>query len=139
MLKYTFLGQGAETIKGSMALSQDPDGEIENSGKSIFKTRIPNFCYIHLLRSNRCHWQIANVKNYNLNEVRDSDFKNAFPGIFDFTIGILLSYIMVHLKVKSETIPVYSLSNDFSRSALNNCQLWVDHERTALISVEIRD
>ena len=34
----------------------------------------------------------AKVKNYNLNEteVRDSDFKNAFPGIFNFTIGILL-------------------------------------------------
>ena len=31
------------------------------------------------------------VKNYNLNvtEVRDSDFKNAFPGIFNFTVGIL--------------------------------------------------
>ena len=30
-------------------------------------------------------------KCYNLNEteVRDSDFKNAFPGIFDFTVGIL--------------------------------------------------
>ena len=33
------------------------------------------------------------VKNYNLNvtEVRDSDFKNAFPGIFNFTVGILIS------------------------------------------------
>ena len=31
------------------------------------------------------------VKNYNLNitEVRDSDFKNAFRGIFNFTVGIL--------------------------------------------------
>ena len=31
------------------------------------------------------------VKNYNLNvtEVRDSDFKNAFPRIFNFTVGIL--------------------------------------------------
>ena len=30
-------------------------------------------------------------KNYNLNvtEVLDSDFKNAFPGIFNFTVGIL--------------------------------------------------
>ena len=33
------------------------------------------------------------VKNYNLNvtEVRDSDFKNAFPGIFNFTVGILFT------------------------------------------------
>ena len=30
-------------------------------------------------------------QNYNLNvtEVRDSDFKNAFPGILNFTVGIL--------------------------------------------------
>ena len=44
-----------------------------------------------LLSPNRCHWQIAKVKNYNLNvtEVRDSDFKNAFPEIFNFTVGIL--------------------------------------------------
>ena len=37
---------------------------------------------------------VVKVKNYNLNvtEVRDSDFKNAFPGIFNFTIGILLEF-----------------------------------------------
>ena len=45
-----------------------------------------------LLSPNRCHWKIAKVKNYNLNvtKVRDSDFKIAFPGIFNFTVGILL-------------------------------------------------
>ena len=34
------------------------------------------------------------VKNYNLNvtEVRDSDFKNSSPGIFNFTVGILVSF-----------------------------------------------
>ena len=34
---------------------------------------------------------MAKVKNYNLNvtEVRDSNFKNAFPGIFNFAVGIL--------------------------------------------------
>ena len=33
----------------------------------------------------------SKVKNYNLNvtEVRDSDFKNAFLDIFNFTVGIL--------------------------------------------------
>ena len=38
-----------------------------------------------------CQWQIAKVKNYNLNvtEILDSDFKNPFPGIFNFTVGIL--------------------------------------------------
>ena len=36
---------------------------------------------------------IAKDKNYNSNvtEVRDSDFKNAIPGIFNLTVGILLS------------------------------------------------
>ena len=28
---------------------QDPDGGIENSGKSIFEIRIPNFCYIQVI------------------------------------------------------------------------------------------
>ena len=46
-----------------------------------------------LLSPNRCHWYIAKVKNYNLNvtEVLVSDFKNAFPGIFNFTVGILVT------------------------------------------------
>ena len=37
-------------------------------------------------------FHLAKFKNYNLNvtEVRDSDFKNAFPGIFNLTVGILL-------------------------------------------------
>ena len=36
-------------------------------------------------------WWTGKVKNYNLNvtEILDSDFKNAFPGIFNFTVGIL--------------------------------------------------
>ena len=45
---------------------------------------------------------IAKVKIYNLNvtEVRDSDFKNAFPGIFNFTVGILgAPYIFQILKI----------------------------------------
>ena len=87
----------------------------------FFKIRIPNFCYIqvivfdlsylpvaaggtgsfshffmvaYLLSPNRCQWQIAKVKNYNLNvtEVRDSDLKMLFPGIFNFTVGILVSF-----------------------------------------------
>ena len=28
---------------------QDPDGEIENYGKSIFEIRIQNFSYIHVI------------------------------------------------------------------------------------------
>ena len=29
--------------------------------------------------------------NLNVTEVRDSDFKNAFPGIFNLTVGIIFS------------------------------------------------
>ena len=68
----------------------DPDGGIENSGKSIFEIWIPHFCCLqvivfdlgyqpvaavaYLLNPNRYNWQIAKVKNYNLNvtEVLDS-------------------------------------------------------------------
>ena len=36
-------------------------------------------------------WKTLFIKSYNLNvtEVRDSDLKNAFPGIFNFTVRIL--------------------------------------------------
>ena len=49
------------------------------------------FMVADLLSPNRFLWSIAKVKNYNLNvtEVRDSDFKHALPGIFNFTVGIL--------------------------------------------------
>ena len=44
----------------------------------------------YLLSPNRCHWQLAKVKNYNLivTEVRYPDFKNNFSEIFNFTAGI---------------------------------------------------
>ena len=38
---------------------------------------------VYLLRPNRC-------KNYNLNVTEIRDFKNAFHGIFNFTVGILV-------------------------------------------------
>ena len=89
---------------------QDPDGEIENSGNSIFEIRIPNFCYIQVFdlsflprsavgtqqvryhEKNVKNIKDVQVKNYNLNvtEIRDSDFKNAFSGVFNFTVGILV-------------------------------------------------
>ena len=90
------------------SLRQDPDGEIENFRKSIFEIRIQKFCYIQVIVFDLSYLpvaavgikrvfhifslQIAKVKNYNLNvtEVLNSDFKNVFPGIFNFTIGILL-------------------------------------------------
>ena len=45
----------------------------------------------YLPSPDRCHWKIAKVKKYNSNvtKIWDSDFKNALPGIFDFTVGIL--------------------------------------------------
>ena len=43
------------------------------------------------------------VKNYNLNvtEIRDSDFKNAFSGIFNFTVGILVSVLTNKIIIKN--------------------------------------
>ena len=45
-----------------------------------------------LAKSQFFHWEIAKVKNYNLDvtKVRDPDFKNDFSGIFNFTVGILI-------------------------------------------------
>ena len=45
----------------------------------------------YFLGPNRCHWLMTKVKNYNLNitKVRDPDFPMLFPGIFNFTVGIL--------------------------------------------------
>ena len=50
------------------------------------------FVVAYLLSPNRCHCQIAKVKNYNLNvtEIRYPDFPMLFPGIFNFTVGILI-------------------------------------------------
>ena len=115
----------------SVLHSQDPDGEIENSGKNIFEIRMTNFCYIQvivfdfsyqcfshffmvadLLCPNRCNWEIAKVKNYNLNvtEVRHPDFKNIFPGIFNFTVGILFIQqsrkIQTNIKGHGEIRPI---------------------------------
>ena len=103
-IRQTFIKQIKIVILGSQSWSeqpwswtqsQDPDGEIEKFGRnvknSIYTYFSQFFTIAYLLSPNRCHWQIAKVKNYNLNvtEVRDSDFKNAFPRIFNFTVGIL--------------------------------------------------
>ena len=39
----------------------DPDGEIENSGKSIFEIRIPNFCHIQIIIFDLSYLQVAAV------------------------------------------------------------------------------
>ena len=70
----------------------NPELLLHSNAFSIFH----NFFMIaDLLNFNHCNWYIAKVKNYNLNvtEVRDSDFKNAFPGIFNFTVGILVKLL----------------------------------------------
>ena len=52
--------------------------------------KIGFFMVAYFLSSNRCHWYIFKVKNYNLNvaELRDSTLKKSFPGIFNFIVGI---------------------------------------------------
>ena len=38
-----------------------PSGEIENSGKSIFEIRIPNFCYIQVIVFDLSYLPVAAV------------------------------------------------------------------------------
>ena len=64
----------------------------------------------YFLSPNRCHWYIIKAKNYNLNvtKILDSDFKNALPGIFNFTVGILVqSYLrdMRNVNILGAIIP----------------------------------
>ena len=37
------------TYASDLAVNKDPDGEVENPGKSIFEIRNQNFCYIQVL------------------------------------------------------------------------------------------
>ena len=41
--------------------AQDPDGEIENSGKSIFEIPIANFCYIEVIIYDLSYLPVAAV------------------------------------------------------------------------------
>ena len=65
---------------------------------------------------------MAKVKNYNLNvtEVRDSDFKNAFPGIFNFTVGILV------IKYESKRMKLFlcMISSSNKRAHIRLKQPW---------------
>ena len=38
-----------KVLKRHYYFDKDPDGEIDNSGKSILEIRIPNFCYIQVI------------------------------------------------------------------------------------------
>ena len=81
-------GMASRSYAIKWGASQDPDGEIENSGKSIFEIRIPNFCYTFYIFHN--FYMVADLlQDLNGTEIRDSDFKITFPGIFNFTVGIL--------------------------------------------------
>ena len=55
---------------------RDSDGEIDNSGKNIFEIRIPNFCYIQVIVFDLSYLPVAAI--------------GTFPGIFNFTVGILI-------------------------------------------------
>ena len=67
---------------------QDPDGEVENSGKSIFEIRISNFCYIQVIVFDLSYLVVAAIetkpvryheKNVNnINDVQDVS-KMLFP------------------------------------------------------------
>ena len=69
---------------------------------------------------------IAKVKNYNLNvtEVRYPAFPMFFPGIFNFTVGILLTLFFKNI---FRPPPTQQSTNedqsDAVRSRLNNCRI----------------
>ena len=67
------------------------------------------FMVAGLLGLNRCHWQIAKVKIYNLKvtEVRYPAFPTPFPGIFNFTVGILFRFWACQIEEKSGTWNVH--------------------------------
>ena len=44
-----------------MGSNQDPDGEIENSGKKYQKIQIPNFCYIQVIAFDLSYLPVAAV------------------------------------------------------------------------------
>ena len=72
-----------------------------------------------VLRPNSCHRWIAKVKNYNFNvpEVRDSDFKNAFPGIFNFTVEILfISFNLLY------DVTIFNIRVEISHFDHSNCK-----------------
>ena len=48
-------------VPGPKNSSWDPDGEIENSWKSIFEIRIPNFCYIQVIVFDLSYLSVAAV------------------------------------------------------------------------------
>ena len=56
-LKSVFLRYQEQAVN----LQYDPDGDIENSGKSIFEIRIPNFCYIQVIVSDLSYLPVAAV------------------------------------------------------------------------------
>ena len=105
-----------------------------------------------LLSPNCCHKKIAKVKNYNFNgtEIRDSDFKNAFPGIFNFTVGILFpgwdqgsTYLGLPLKnsisvVKMKTYYRAELSKieDQEQEQLAEIQRWVNFWKLQLSEIK---
>ena len=43
---------------------QDPDGEIENSGKNIFEIRNQNFCYIRVIVFDHSYLPVAAIGTY---------------------------------------------------------------------------
>ena len=71
---------------------QDPDGEIENSGKSIFEIRIPNFCYIQVMVFDPSYLPVAAVgthhekvvKKFECNRSSGFGFQKCFSRNFQF-------------------------------------------------------
>ena len=62
---------------GQFGPQQNPDGEIENSGKSIIKIRIPNFCYIQVIVFGLSYLPVAAVETQQV-RYHEKNVKNSF-------------------------------------------------------------
>ena len=76
-------------------MKQDPDGEIKNSGKSIFEIRIPNFCYIQVIVFDLSYLPVAAVGTQQVRH--EKKLKNR-KDVFTFFHGSVLA--------KSQSLPL---------------------------------
>ena len=108
----------SKSVKSELELKvkfRIPTLKLKIPGNSIFEIRIPNFCYIQvivfdikLFTSGSC-WDLASTlpwKFYEMTWMRQKFWfrisKMLFPGIFNFTVGILF-WIRFHMRTTYES------------------------------------
>ena len=89
-----------------------PTVKLKDHGKSIFEIRNQNFCYIQVIVFDLSYLPMAAVT-----EVLVSDFNNAFPGIFHFTVGIAKRTLRLE-----QTRFLAILNLEFIKNTENSCK-----------------